>query len=67
MDYIFSLGQSDAPDYGSLVEVVPVEDEIDLGSDVDALFQRAPEARFPLLGQITEPGRSFFANLSADF
>ena len=65
VNYIYSLGQSDTPDYDSLVEIVPVEGEIDLGQDVEALFQGAPEARFPLLGQITEPGRSFFPWVSS--
>ena len=64
VDYIYSLGQADTPAYDSLVEVVPVADELDL-AQAEALFENAPEARFPLLGQITEPGRSFYPWVSS--
>ena len=64
VNYIYSLGEGDTPGYDNLVEVVAVEDELDL-ADPAALFASAPEARFPLLGQITQPGRSFYPWVSS--
>ena len=63
VNYIYSLGESDTPDYDTLVEVVAVEDELDLANA--ELFAQAPKARFPLLGQITQPGRSFYPWVSS--
>jgi mono/diheme cytochrome c family protein len=57
-DYILSLSDSDGPGYTNLVVARPVQDPIDLANGV-ASFESAPVARFPILGQITEPGRSF--------
>ena len=63
VNYIYSLGESDTPDYDTLVEVVAVEDELDLANP--ELWAAAPKARFPLLGQITQPGRSFYPWVSS--
>jgi mono/diheme cytochrome c family protein len=57
-DYIFSLSGGNGPGYTNLVVAKPVEDQIDLAKGA-ASFATAPVARFPILGQITEPGRSF--------
>ncbi len=57
-DYIVSLSGSDGPAYTNLVVARPVQDPIDLTKGT-ASFESAPVARFPILGQITEPGRSF--------
>jgi hypothetical protein len=57
-DYIFSLSGGNGPGYTNLVVAKPVEDQIDLAKGA-ASFASAPVARFPILGQITEPGRSF--------
>ena len=57
-DYIVSLSGSDGPRYTNLVVAKPVQDPIDLARGT-ASFASAPVARFPILGQITEPGRSF--------
>jgi mono/diheme cytochrome c family protein len=57
-DYIVSLSGSDGPGYTNLVVAKPALDPIDLAKGT-ASFESAPIARFPILGQITEPGRSF--------
>ena len=57
-DYIVSLSQSDGPGYTNLVVAKHVEDPIDLAGGA-ALFESAPVARFPIIGQIMEPGRAF--------
>ncbi len=58
VDYIESLGEGDSPGYSSLLLVEPLQDEIDLAQGPE-LFAAAPKSRFPLLGQIVEPGRNF--------
>jgi mono/diheme cytochrome c family protein len=58
-DFIVSLSGSDGPGYTNLVVAKPVQDPIDLANGA-AIFQSAPVARFPIVGQITEPGRSFY-------
>jgi len=57
-DYIGSLSGSDGPRYTNLVVAKPVQEPIDVAKGA-ASFESAPVARFPILGQITEPGRSF--------
>ena len=57
-DYIVSLSGSNGPGYTNLVVAKPVQDPIDLAKGA-ASFESAPVARFPIIGQITEPGRSF--------
>jgi cytochrome c len=57
-DFIVSLSGTDGPGYTNLVVAKPVQDPIDLARGA-ASFESAPVARFPILGQITEPGRSF--------
>jgi cbb3-type cytochrome c oxidase subunit III len=58
-DYILSLsGNRTDPGYTNLIVAKPVEDPIDLAKGT-ASFDAAPVSRFPLLGQITEPGREF--------
>lgn len=57
-DYISSLSGSDGPAYKSLVTAKKVLDPIDLTKGA-ANFASAPVARFPVVGQIMEPGRSF--------
>jgi mono/diheme cytochrome c family protein len=56
--YIASLGEADAPGYADLLRVAYVEDEIAL-AEAEPLFDAAPPARFPLIGQIIQPGRNF--------
>lgn len=57
-DFIASLSDPNGPGYTNLVVAKPVLDPIDLAKGAES-FASAPVARFPLLGQITEPGRSF--------
>jgi mono/diheme cytochrome c family protein len=57
-DYIVSLSGSNGPAYTNLVVAKLVQDPIDLAKGA-ASFESAPVARFPIIGQITEPGRSF--------
>jgi mono/diheme cytochrome c family protein len=58
VDYVASLEPSDEPGYDELVQVAFSEDELDLARGAE-LFAAAPPARFPVVGQITEPGRAF--------
>jgi mono/diheme cytochrome c family protein len=58
-DFVASLSDSGGPGYTNLVVAKPVQDPIDLANGA-ASFQSAPVARFPIVGQITEPGRSFY-------
>jgi mono/diheme cytochrome c family protein len=57
-DFIVSLSGTSGPGYTNLVVAKPAENPIDLAKGT-ASFESAPVARFPILGQITEPGRSF--------
>src|SRR6185436_833151 len=57
-DFIDSLSGSNGPGYSNLVVAKHVADPIDLAKGA-ASFASAPVARFPIVGQIMEPGRSF--------
>jgi cytochrome c len=57
-DYIASLSGSNGPGYTNLVVARHVQDPIDLAKGA-ASFESAPVARFPIVGQIMEPGRAF--------
>ncbi len=58
-DFIQSLSQgASGPGYANLVVATHVPDPIDL-SKGSAIFAPAPAARFPLIGQIMQPGRAF--------
>lgn len=57
-DYIVSLSGGGGPGYTTLVIAKPVREPIDLAKGV-ASFAAAPAARFPIVGQIMEPGRAF--------
>jgi mono/diheme cytochrome c family protein len=57
-DYIVSLSDGDGPGYGNLVIARHSPDPIDLAKGA-ASFASAPVARFPIIGQIMEPGREF--------
>ena len=61
VDYITSLDPRDEPGYAELVQVQWTPDEIALGDLAKArkLFASARPAYFPVIGQITEPGRAF--------
>jgi mono/diheme cytochrome c family protein len=57
-DFIASLSGSDGPGYTNLVIAKHVQEPIDLKKGA-ASFASARVARFPIVGQIMEPGRSF--------
>ncbi len=57
-DFIASLSDSDGPGYTNLVVAKHSLDPIDLAKGA-ASFESAPVARFPIIGQIMEPGRAF--------
>jgi mono/diheme cytochrome c family protein len=58
-DYILSLADGGAaPNYSTLLVAAPVDD-VDLAKGA-ALFAQAPASRFPVVGQIMEPGRAFY-------
>ena len=57
-DYIVSLSGSTGPGYSNLVVAKHVDDPIDVAKGA-AIFAAAPVARFPIVGQIMEPGRAF--------
>jgi cytochrome c oxidase cbb3-type subunit 2 len=57
-DFIDSLSGSSGPGYTNLVVAKHIQDPIDLAKGA-ASFASAPAARFAIVGQIMEPGRSF--------
>ena len=57
-DYIVSLSGTDGPRYTNLVVARHSPEPID-PSEGAAAFEYAPAARFPIIGQIMEPGRAF--------
>jgi hypothetical protein len=57
-DFIVSLSGNNGPGYSNLVVAKHVQDPIDLAKGA-ASFESARVARFPIIGQIMEPGRSF--------
>ena len=59
VDYMVSLGEGERPDYADMVVIAPLDDEFDL-AQAEKLFENAPTARFPLLGQIVQPGQNFY-------
>ena len=67
VNYVYSLGDGDDPGYGSLITAAWTDEPIDLqdAEALDALFEAAPMTRFPLIGQITEPGRNFYPSVTS--
>lgn len=61
VDYIVSLDGRETPDYAELLQVQWTTDEIAIEDFAKGkeLFASAPTAHFPVVGQITEPGRAF--------
>ncbi len=57
-DFIVSLSPGSGPGYANLVVARHVGERIDLARGA-ASFASAPVARFPIVGQIMEPGRAF--------
>jgi mono/diheme cytochrome c family protein len=63
-DFIESLSGTNGPGYTDLVRAKHVDDAIDLKNGA-ASFASAPVARFPIVGQIMEPGRAFHPSATA--
>lgn len=63
-DFVYSLGDGDTPNYQTLLVAAPQEDDIDVAKGA-ALFDKVPAVRFPVVGQIMEPGRAFAPAASA--
>jgi mono/diheme cytochrome c family protein len=57
-DFIVSLSGTSGPEYTNLVVAKHVDDPIDLKNGAKS-FASAAVARFPIVGQIMEPGRAF--------
>lgn len=57
-DYVYSLGDGDTPGYSTLLVAAPLDEEIELSRGA-SMFDSAPPSRFPIVGQIMEPGRDF--------
>ncbi len=64
VDYIESLDPRDAPGYSNLLQVQWSNEELDLAKAKD-LFATAPASLFPVIGQVTEPGRAFHPSATA--
>ena len=64
VDYIASLDPRDAPGYSNLLQVQWSNEDLDLARGKE-LFAGAPAALFPVIGQVTEPGRAFHPSASA--
>ncbi len=64
VDYIASLDPRDAPGYSNLLQVQWSNEELDLAKAKE-LFATAPPALFPVIGQVTEPGRAFHPSATA--
>ena len=58
-DFIVSLSGGEEPRYSNLVVAKYVQERIDPAKGA-ASFASAPASRFPIVGQIMEPGRSFY-------
>jgi mono/diheme cytochrome c family protein len=61
VDYAYSLGANDDPAYGTVVSAQGQEGPIDLQAG-EQIFQDAPATYFPVVGQIVQPGRAFYAS-----
>jgi hypothetical protein len=57
-DFIASLSRDDGPGYTNVAVAKHVDETIDLAKGTDS-FKSARVARFPIVGQITEPVRDF--------
>lgn len=64
VNYIESMSPSRDPEYASLMLVPRIDEELDLEQS-EELFAGAPVARFPLIGQIVQPGRNFYPSTTS--
>jgi len=59
VDYVFSKGESDDSEFGTVLVASLVEGEIELNKSQFAAVERV---FFPVMGQVTQPGRAFYAS-----
>ncbi len=64
VDYVYSLRMSDRPNYGVMVVARHDDKPIDIAGG-KAIFDGTESTRFPLAGQVIEPGRTFFPGVNA--
>jgi mono/diheme cytochrome c family protein len=64
VNYMVSLGDGETPNYAELLRVPFLADDLDIARGPE-LFAAAPVARFPLLGQIIQPGRNFYPSTTS--
>ena len=62
VDYVWSLSR-DEPEYGTMITAVGTSGALDISQGA-ALFADAPAAYFPIVGQLIEPGRSFYPGVN---
>jgi mono/diheme cytochrome c family protein len=62
VNYITSLGKND-PGYDTMVTATRVAGSIDLERGPE-MFENAPPAYFPVVGQIMQPGREFWPSIN---
>ena len=58
VDYIVSLSSGEEPDFGTVLVAKQIGDGTPGGDQLAALAE-APPTRFPLIGQVIEPGRRY--------
>ncbi|OVE82096.1 hypothetical protein BVY03_02275 [bacterium K02(2017)] len=61
VDYVYSLGESDEAKYDTVVLGEPIQGDLDL-SKSNELFKNAKAAYFPVIAQVIQPGRAFYAS-----
>jgi mono/diheme cytochrome c family protein len=64
VDYVYSMGESDEANYATMVVATGLNGSIDF-SQGKALFENAAGALFPVVGQVIEPGRTFYPGVNA--
>ena len=62
VDYVWSLSR-DEPDYSTVVSAVGTAAALDV-TQGEALFVDAPKSYLPIVGQLIEPGRSFYPGVN---
>ena len=62
VNYVYSLSQ-DEPDYSTAIFAVPATGALDITQGA-ALFEGARRSYFPIVGQVIEPGRSYYPGIN---
>ncbi len=64
VNYVYSLSR-DEPNYATVVVAAPAGEDLGPGVMERSTFDIAQPALFPVVGQVIEPGRSFFPGINA--